>query len=78
MQTVYSNAYYDVVVNEKDEKTPYYVTNQQFGVVDYYSDNYPQALIVAEQFAALLTGDKFKHEVAEMYGSGFSTVGGTH
>lgn len=78
MEHIYQNTYYNVQLVKEDTETPYHVCHNEHGVVEYAADNLPQALIVAEQFSALLTGDKFKHEVADLYGTGIRSVGDVH
>lgn len=64
MTELYRNEFYHVALVEDDEMLPYHVIHNEHNVCgDNKFDNFPQALIVSEQFSQLLSGDRWKQEL---------------
>ena len=61
---LYTNKYYRVELVVEDKDNPYHVIHQEHNAesINKY-DNYPQALIIAEQFSNMLFQDTWKRTV---------------
>lgn len=74
MTTVYQNSRYKVDLAESAVTTDenYFIIHLEHGTVEGKSDNLPQALILAEQFAYILDNEQHKQMVKDMYAPAFS------
>lgn len=70
MTILHENKNYKVVLIEvEDVDSPYHVINISNDIVEYYADNLPQALVIAEQF-----NDMLDKQVHLQYRSSFQVV----
>lgn len=64
MTELYRNEYYHINLVKEDVATPYHVIHSEHEVHGNNKfDNYPQSLIIAEQFNQMLHNDTWKRQM---------------
>lgn len=63
-EVLYMNEFYRIDLVTEDKKYPYHVVHRVHNAESTNNyDNYPQALIIAEQFSNMLSNDEWRRTV---------------